>query len=110
MNELRHSLGLGAKNMVSPHTGHFSRYVVDGSPPSNPSSKQGRQKMCSHITSQDGNSGEDEEMSNMKEDVEEDPEWWEGSDEGEDEDEEDGEIARVPSDGKSDNGEEGDHL
>jgi hypothetical protein len=61
----------------------------------------------------DSNSEKDEEMSDVEDEIEEDPERLEDSDEESDEDEEDGEdgeITRVPSDGESDNGEEGNHL
>lgn len=47
---LRRSSGLGAKYMISLHAGHSSRYVVDGSPLANLSSKQGRQNTWWHIT------------------------------------------------------------
>jgi hypothetical protein len=60
--------------------------------------------------SEDGSSDEDEEMGDVEEAIEEDPEQSEDSDEEGDEDEGDGEITRVPSDGESDNGEEGNYL
>ena len=58
----------------------------------------------------DCNSDEDEEMSDVEDEIEEDLEQLEDSDEEGDEDEADGEISPVPSDGESDNGDEGDHL
>ena len=60
--------------------------------------------------SEDSSSSEDEAMSDVEEDIEEDPEQSGDSDEEGDEDEEDGKMARAPSDGESDNGEDGDHL
>ena len=84
----------------------------DPCPDQSPPQQEGRRAETDNEdgSSEDGNSDEDEAMSDMEEDAEEDPEQSEGSDEEGDEDEEDGRLAQVPSDGKSDNGEEGDHL